>query len=42
MNIQAVADQLKLKIIITETHEGFSEYSIIQPASSIKRLTKVG
>ena len=41
MNIQTVADQLKLKIIIIETHEGFSEYSIIQPASSIERLTNV-
>ena len=29
--IQAVADQLNLKIIIAETHDGFSEYSIIQP-----------
>lgn len=34
MIIQAVDDQLKLKIIIVETHEEFSEYSIIQPVSS--------
>ncbi|XP_028405778.1 OTU domain-containing protein 4-like [Dendronephthya gigantea] len=41
MIIQAVADQLKLKIIIAETHEGFSEYSIIQPVSSRCQLTNV-
>ena len=39
--IQAVADQLKLKIIITETHEGFSEYSIIQPVLSTQQLTNI-
>ena len=39
--IQAVADQLKLKITIAETHEGFREYSIIQPVSSIQQLTHV-
>ncbi|CAB4033998.1 Hypothetical predicted protein, partial [Paramuricea clavata] len=41
MIIQAVADQLKLKITITETHEGFREYSIIQPVSSTQQLTHV-
>ncbi|CAB4022288.1 Hypothetical predicted protein [Paramuricea clavata] len=39
--IQAVADQLKLKITIAETHEGFREYSIIQPVSSTQQLTPV-
>jgi hypothetical protein len=41
MIIQAVADQLKLKITIAETHEGFCEYSIIQPVSSTHQLTHV-
>ena len=41
MIIQAVADQLKLKITIAETHEGFCEYSIIQPVSSTRQLTHV-
>jgi hypothetical protein len=42
MIIQAVADQLKLKITIAErTHEGFREYSIIQPVSSTQQLTHV-
>jgi hypothetical protein len=41
MIIQAVADQLKLKIIIAETHEGFREYSIIQHVSSTQQLTHV-
>ena len=41
MIIQAVADQLKLKITIAETHEGFREYSIIQPVSSPQQLTHV-
>ena len=41
MIIQAVADQLKLKITIAETHEGFCEYSIIQPVSSTQQLTHV-
>ena len=41
MIIQAVADQLKLKITIAGTHEGFREYSIIQPVSSTQQLTHV-
>jgi hypothetical protein len=41
MIIQAVADQLKLKITIAETHEGFREYSIIQPVLSTQQLTHV-
>ncbi|CAB4036289.1 Hypothetical predicted protein [Paramuricea clavata] len=41
MIIQAVADQLKLKITIAEMHEGFCEYSIIQPVSSTQQLTHV-
>ena len=41
MIIQAVADQLKLKITIAETHEGFREYSIIQPVSCTQQLTHV-
>ena len=41
MIIQAVADQLKLKITIAETHEEFREYSIIQPVSSTQQLTDV-
>ena len=41
MIIQAVADQLKLKITIAETHGGFPEYSIVQPVSSIQQLTDV-
>ena len=41
MIIQAVADQLKLKIIIAETHEGFQEYSIIQPVSLTPQVTNV-
>jgi hypothetical protein len=41
MIIQAVADQLKLKITIAETHEGFREYSIIQPVSSTQQLNDV-
>ena len=41
MIIQAVADQLKLKITIAETHEGFREYRIIQPVSSTQQLTHV-
>ena len=32
--IQAVADKLKLKLIIAETDERFSEYSIVQAVSS--------
>jgi hypothetical protein len=39
--IQAVADQLKLKITIAETHGGLPEYSIVQPVSSIQQLTDV-
>ncbi|CAB4029251.1 Hypothetical predicted protein [Paramuricea clavata] len=41
MIIQAVADQLELKITIAETHERFCEYSIIQPVSSTQQLTHV-
>jgi hypothetical protein len=41
MIIQAVDDQLKLKITIAETHEGFREYSIIQPVSSTQQLNDV-
>ena len=40
--IQAVADQLKLKIVIAEMHELFSEYSKVQAASSTtQELTEV-
>ena len=41
MIIQAVAEQLKLKITIAETHEGFNEYSIIQPVALTPQLTDV-
>jgi hypothetical protein len=41
MIIQAVADQLKLKIVIAETHEQFSEYSIVEAVSSTQQLTEV-
>ena len=43
MIIQAVADQLKLKITIAETHHAFSEYSIIQPVglSSTQQLKDI-
>jgi hypothetical protein len=41
MIIQAVADQLKLKITIAETREGFSEYSIIQPVEPTQQLTDI-
>ena len=39
--IQAVADQLKFKIVIAETHEHFTEYSIVQTVSSTQQLTGV-
>ena len=39
--IQAVADQLKLKIVIAETNEHFTEYSIVQAVSSTQQLTEV-
>ena len=39
--IQAVADQFKLKLVIAETHEHFSEYSIVQAVSSTQQLTEV-
>ena len=39
--IQAVADQLKIKIVIAETHEHFTEYSIVQAVSSTQQLTEV-
>jgi hypothetical protein len=41
MIIQAVADQLKLRIIITETNEGFHEHSIIEDVSSMHTPTDV-
>ena len=41
MIIQAVADQLNLKIVIAETHEHFTEYSIVQAVSSTQQLTEV-
>ena len=43
MIIQAVADQLKLKMTIAETHDAFSEYSIIQPVglSSTQQLKDI-
>ena len=40
MKIQAIADQLKLKII-AETHKGFQEYCIIQPVSVTPQVTNV-
>ena len=39
--IQAVADQLNLEIVIAETHEHFTEYSIVQAISSTQELTEV-
>ena len=39
--IQAIADQLKLKIVIAETHDQFSEYSIVQAVSSTQQPTEV-
>ena len=39
--IQAVADQLKLNIVIAETNEHFTEYSIVQAVSSTQQLTEV-
>ena len=39
--IQAEADQFKLKIVIVETHEHFSEYSIVLAVSSTQQLTEV-
>ena len=39
--IQAVADQLNLKIVIAETHEQFSEYSIVLAVSSTQQPTEV-
>ena len=39
--IQAVADQLQLKLIIAETHEQFQEYSIVQPVLSTQQLTDI-
>ena len=41
MIIQAVADKLKLKLIIAETHERFREYSVIQAVSSTQPLTDI-
>ena len=39
--IQAVADKLKLKLIIAETDERFSDYSIVQAVSSTQQLTDI-
>ena len=39
--IQAIADQLQLKITIAETHEHFNEYTIVQPISSTQEVTEV-
>ena len=39
--IQAVAGQLKLKIVIAETNQHFTEYSIVQAVSSTQQLTEV-
>ncbi len=41
MIILAVADQLKLKIIIAETHEQFGQYSVVQAVTSTQQLTDV-
>ena len=41
MIIQAVADQLELKIIIAETHEQSSQYSVVQAVRSTQQLTDV-
>jgi hypothetical protein len=41
MIIQAVADQLKLRIVIAETHESVREYSIIQAVLVTHELTTV-
>ena len=39
--IQAVADQLQLKLTIAETHEQFQEYSIVQPVLSTQQVTDI-
>ena len=39
--IQAVADQLQLKLIIAETHERFQAYNVVQPVLSTQQLTNV-
>ena len=41
MVIQAVADQLNLRIVITETHEHFGQYSIIRAVSSMQPPTDI-
>jgi hypothetical protein len=39
--IQAVADQLQLKLFIVETHQEFQECTIIQPVSATQQLTNI-
>ena len=39
--IQAVADQLQLKLIIAETHERFQAYSVVQPVLSTQQVTNI-
>ena len=39
--IQAVADQLQLKLFIVETHQEFQECTIIQPVSATQQLTDI-
>lgn len=41
MIIQVVADQLNLRIVITETHENFGHFTIIQAISSTQRPTDI-
>ena len=38
MIIQAVADQLHLRIFVIETQEGFGPFNIIQAVSSLQTL----
>ena len=39
--IQAVADQLQLKLTIAETHEQFQEYSTVQPVLSTQQVIDI-
>ena len=39
--IQAVADQLQLKLIIGETHERFQAYCVVLPVLSTQQLTNI-
>ena len=39
--IQAVADQLQLKLIIAGAHERYQEYSLVQPVLSTQQVTDI-